>query len=164
MIFVSVGTYAIGFDRLIREVDRLAADGIIKDVFCQIGGGTYIPTNTKYARFITDGEMCEMISASDFLIVHGGVGILSEAIKLNKKIIAFPKQKRHKDYFNDHQLEIVTYLEKKGMILAAYELKDLEVKIFEIPDFTPLKQSSGNRIPLLISEFIVEYESSRMRH
>ena len=51
MIFVSVGTYRTGFDRLIREVDRLAGNRILKNVIAQIGYTKYQPKFIKYKRF-----------------------------------------------------------------------------------------------------------------
>ena len=44
MIFVTVGTHEQQFNRLIKEVDRLVEEGIIKEeVFIQIGYSDYDP-------------------------------------------------------------------------------------------------------------------------
>ena len=48
MIFVTVGTHEQPFNRLIRKIDELKRDGIIKEeVIMQIGYSTYEP---KYCK------------------------------------------------------------------------------------------------------------------
>ena len=46
MIFITLGSQKFQFDRLLKEVDRLIADGVIQEkVFAQIGASEY--TSTK---------------------------------------------------------------------------------------------------------------------
>ena len=46
MIFITLGSQKFQFDRLLKEVDRLIADGVIQEkVFAQIGASEYLPQN-----------------------------------------------------------------------------------------------------------------------
>ena len=53
MIFITLGSQKFQFDRLLKEVDRLIADGVIQEkVFAQIGASEYLPQNYTYERFL----------------------------------------------------------------------------------------------------------------
>ena len=61
MIFVTVGTYERPFDRLVKEVDRLKAEGFIEDdVFMQIGYSIYLPRSCDYKRLIRFQNMQQL--------------------------------------------------------------------------------------------------------
>ena len=157
MIFVSVGTYRTGFDRLIREVDRLAGNRILKNVIAQIGYTKYQPKFIKYKRFFSGSEMDKLIKKSSFLIVHGGTGTLSQGLRCKKKIIAVPRFKKYNELFNNHQLEIVRLLESQKRILAVYNIKDLENAVKTISKFHPEKIKCDKcRITEIVERFIHE--------
>ncbi len=57
VIFVTVGSQKFQFDRLLKEIDRLIDEGIIKEeVFAQTGCSNYIPKNFAYKNFINREE------------------------------------------------------------------------------------------------------------
>ena len=155
MIFVSVGTHMANFNRLIKEVDILAEQGILKDVVAQTGYAQYIPEHIKYKNFFDELEMFDLIKRSEFLIVHGGGGIIYKGLKANKKIIVVPRLKRYNEHINDHQLDLTTFLEARGKILAVYDIKSLETAIKKIKEFSPTKnKKTKNKIAGVINEFI----------
>jgi UDP-N-acetylglucosamine transferase subunit ALG13 len=156
MIFVSIGTYKAGFDRLIREIDRLAEKGILKNVTAQTGYTNYTPKFIKYRRFFSSGEMEKLVKKSDFLIMHAGTGTIYNGLKSNKKIIAVPRLKKYNEYFNNHQLELARFMQERGKILAVYDIKDLEKAIASIKKFNPAKDKKyKNKIVETISNFII---------
>ena len=58
MIFVTVGTHEQPFDRLIKKIDCLVKDAIIKEeVFIQIGYSNYLPKYCKYEKMLPFDEM-----------------------------------------------------------------------------------------------------------
>ena len=58
MIFVTVGTHEQPFNRLIKEVDRLVADGKIKEkVVIQTGFSTYNPEHCEWHKMMSFNEM-----------------------------------------------------------------------------------------------------------
>jgi UDP-N-acetylglucosamine transferase subunit ALG13 len=133
-IFVTVGTEK--FDRLIREVDRLVEEGVIKEkVIAQIGYADYEPKNCTWFRFTSQKEFLEIIRDSKFIISHGGVGSILQSLKLMKTTIVVPRLKRFNECCNDHQFEITEELGKRGKIIGVYDLGDLKIAIRCANDF-----------------------------
>ena len=63
--------------------------------------------------------MNDFIGKADYIITHGGVGTITDALKLGKKIIAVPRLSKYKEHVNDHQLQIIENFSEKGFIVGA---------------------------------------------
>ena len=126
MIFVCTGTQVYQFNRLLKELDKLVADGKIQDeIFAQTGASDYKPCNYAYKEFLSYDEFNEYQEKSDLIISHGGTGALIGALKKGKNIIAVPRLAQYGEHSDDHQLQIVAVLEKEGYVRAVYDIKDL---------------------------------------
>ena len=155
MIFVSIGMYKAGFDRLIREIDRLAEKGILKNVIAQTGYTKYIPRFIKHKRFFSEKEIEKLIKKSKFLIIHGGSGTISKGLNNKKKIIVVPRLKKYNEYFDNHQLQLTRFIENQEKILAVYNIKDLEKVIKKINKFRVKKiEHEKNKVIESIEKFI----------
>ena len=52
MIFITLGSQKFQFNRLLKAIDKLIADGKITDeVFAQIGYSDYIPVHFQYKGY-----------------------------------------------------------------------------------------------------------------
>lgn len=150
MIFVTVGTQDKQFKRLLIEVERLIKIGKIKDsVIAQIGNTKFKTTlpesNLKIIRFTTPKQMTELIKDAAFIITHGGVGTIIEAMNLEKKIIAVPRLKKYKEHVNDHQLQIIENFNNYGYIIGTKGVEELELALNKVPNFEPKKYASNNK-------------------
>ena len=73
MIFVTVGTHEQPFNRLIKKVDELKRDGIIKDdVIIQTGFSTYEPKYCQWSKLIPYQQMIKNVADARIVITHGG--------------------------------------------------------------------------------------------
>lgn len=143
MIYVSLGTQDKKFPRLLQEVDKLIDKGIIKDeVIAQIGQTKYESKNMKLYDYLSKEDVLKYMNESRFIICHGGVGTILDALKLNKKVIAVARLKLYKEHVNDHQLQIIREYTKLGYILDG--TYDLEKAIFDVNDFIPNQYVSNN--------------------
>lgn len=132
MIFVSLGTQIFQFDRLIKKLDELVENGLIKEeIFAQIGSANYFPKHYKFKQFLNKDEFDEYQNCADLIISHGGTGALVSASKKGKNIIAVPRLAKYGEHVDDHQLQIVKVLENEGYIRAVYDIEDLSKKIIE---------------------------------
>lgn len=135
MIFVCTGTQVYQFNRLLKELDRLAADGKIKDeVFAQIGASDYKPQHYAYTEFMSSDEFAVYQDRASLIISHGGTGALIGASKKGKNIIAVPRLGRFGEHTDDHQLQVVEVLEKEGYVRAVYDMENLGDTIAEAID------------------------------
>ena len=143
MVFVSLGTQDKEFPRLLKEVDKLIDEGIIKDeVIAQIGQTKYTSKNMKLYDYIAKDEMLKIMKEAKYIITHGGVGTILDALKMNKKVIAVARLKLYKEHVNDHQLQIIKEYTKLGYVLDG--TYDLETPVLNINEFKPNKYVSNN--------------------
>ena len=90
MIFASLGTMNIAFNRMAKAVDEWAA--ITKEeVIVQTGYTDYPYKHAKAFKFCTKEQMKGYISRADILILQGGWGAISEAMELRKRIVVIPR-------------------------------------------------------------------------
>ena len=124
MIFVTVGTHEQPFDRLIKCIDQMVADGKINDeVIIQKGYTYYEPQNCKSYKLIGYEEMKEYIAEARIVITHGGPASFVAPLSIGKIPIVVPRQYKYNEHVNDHQLEFVRAVEKrmKNIIVAENE-------------------------------------------
>jgi len=159
LIFVEVGTQKFQFNRLIKEIDRLVAEGkITEEVFAQIGHSDYIPKHIEYAREIPHEKVEELLNKADLVITHAGTGSIIEALYKKKKVIAVPRYQRLGEHVDDHQMEIAEQLSKDGCIEYVDDISKLEDTIKATRDKS-YKTYISNRQPAInqIKEWIKEY-------
>lgn len=126
LIFVCVGSRQYQFNRLLKKLDELVEQGLIKeDVFAQIGESDYKPKYYSYKKFITPEEYDQYINQSILVISHGGSGSVIKALKAGKQVIAVPRLAKYKEHINDHQLQIVETFVSNKYVLAVYEMDEL---------------------------------------
>lgn len=145
MIFVTVGTFKMQFNRLLRVVESL---NLRDEIIIQSGYNEFLSNKYKVKKFMNKDEFrCNLINA-DIVICHGGVGSILEALRLNKKIIAIPRLAKYNEHVDDHQVEIVKKLTHEKYILSSIDEKELPILIEKIKDFNPDSYYSS------ITEFI----------
>lgn len=154
MIFVTLGTQDKEFKRLLQMVEKLIDKKIIKEeVVAQIGSTNYTSKKMKLVKYMTQEEMKENIKKAKYIITHGGVGTILDALSLDKKVIAVARLAKYKEHHNDHQLEIVSKFRDLGYILDG--TYNLEAPIKLIKDFKPKKYKSNNKnFVKLITDYI----------
>ena len=127
MILITVGSQKFQFNRLLQEIDRLIEKKVINDeVFAQIGVSDYIPKNYKYKDFLTQEEFNKKIDECDILITHAGTGVIVNALKKEKKVIALPRLAKYGEHVDDHQIQLINEFKELNFIEPAYEVNEIE--------------------------------------
>lgn len=130
MIFITLGSQKFQFNRLLRSVDRLVENGDIEDnIFAQIGCSDYEPHNYRYKKFLDRTEFADNIVKSDIVITHGGTGVVMEAVKHGKKVIAVPRLARYGEHVDDHQVQLLKQFEDMDIIEVCHDLDHLDETI-----------------------------------
>ena len=141
MIFLTLGTCPIAFDRLVKAIDQLVGDDIIKDeIFAQIGVCAYKPKRFEYAEMMGKNEFDAVLEKADGIIGHAGVGTILMALENDKPLLIVPRMKKYQEHVNDHQVATAQHFEKEGSVLAAYSTDDLASKITELGTFIPKRR------------------------
>jgi UDP-N-acetylglucosamine transferase subunit ALG13 len=147
LIFLTVGTWRNGFDRLIAAVDELISNGVIREeVIAQTGYSAYRPKNMMVIKFCSPNKFRELISKSKFVISHAGMGTIIETARLCKPLIAVPRLSSLGEVDNNHQFITAKHLETEGKILVAYEVSELPVKLKQAESFVPINNRASEDI------------------
>lgn len=134
MIFVTVGTdRGYGFDRLIRECDRLAP-ALQTPFVMQIAATKYEPANAQYFRYIRVTDYWDYFKKADLIISHCSSGPVLNAMRFQKPLIIVPRRSAYNEFADEHQLDFARTLETKNLpsVKVLYELEDLDKRIMEM--------------------------------
>lgn len=121
MILVAVGQQKFQFDRLIDKVDELIETGVITDkVFVQYGASKK-PRLADGEKFVPKDRMEQLVKDADLMIIHAGAGMIVEASRLGKKIIAVPRMREFGEHVDNHQFEIAEVFENIGYLTVEHD-------------------------------------------
>jgi UDP-N-acetylglucosamine transferase subunit ALG13 len=156
MIFVSLGTQGKSFLRLLEIVEKNIINGTIREpVIAQIGMTNFTSKVMKTIGLLTIEEFNHFVQTANIIICHAGYGILSSALKYQKKIIAAARRAEYGEHTNNHQLQILEEYEKKGYLLALDDFSQLGELLNKANLFTPAVYKKNNKaLQLLVAQFI----------
>jgi len=127
MIFVTVGTTGHSFDRLMKKMDELAAEGDIEEeIVAQIGNTEYEPSNFSWFKFDDYEKIKGYMMKARIVISHAGAGSIYTALEFNKPVIAVPRQAQFNEHYNDHQIELAEALSKTGKCISVINIDELK--------------------------------------
>ena len=151
MIFVTVGTHEQQFDRLLKEMDKLKENEIIKEeVFMQTGYSTYEPKYCEWKSMVPYKEMQQLISQASIVITHGGPSSFVAPLQVGKIPVVVPRKADYEEHVNNHQVDFVKMVaERQKNIVPVYEIEELENVLLnydEIVKGMPKEMRSNNAI------------------
>ena len=156
MILVSVGTFLRGFDALVEAADaacrRLDLEG-----FAQIGHSAVHPRHLAWARFLPEAELCRRLRAADVVVCHGGMGILGQAMRAGRPIVAVPRKgpTTARNPAND-QSAFLERLAERYPIRVCRDVTALPQHLARLLEERPsaVEYQLGSDIPRLIGAFL----------
>lgn len=149
MIFVTVGTHEQPFNRLIKYVDNLKKEMVIKEeVIMQTGFCTYIPKYCTWKKLFPYKEMIENVAKARIVISHGGPSSFIMPLQIGKIPVVVPRQKKFDEHVNDHQVDFakaVAERQKNIIVVTHIELlKDILLDYDNIVAKMNISQHSNN--------------------
>jgi UDP-N-acetylglucosamine--N-acetylmuramyl-(pentapeptide) pyrophosphoryl-undecaprenol N-acetylglucosamine transferase len=115
---VAVGTHRHQFDRLLEMVDRAVEAGILPGpVVAQTGHSTYRPSSFRGCDFFGTDELVEAVGQADYVVCHGGAGIIAAALRAGHKPLVLPRWADRQEHVDNHQVQIVDKLSSLGLVV-----------------------------------------------
>jgi len=159
MILVITGTSPHGFERLIKEIDRIAGE-MDEEIVVQIGYSSYRPKNIRYYfKFTSDEEIKRLYNNARIIVCHAGVGSIITALKNNKPIIVVPRRKKYNEHFDDHQIELAKELEREG-ISVVYEVENLRSEIKNVSGGSMIFKSERDNLITELRNYLNQVEQN----
>lgn len=157
MILITLGSQKFQFDRLLQFADDLIETGIITDkVYAQSGYSNYLPKYYRHDAFIDRERLNELMSESTAIITHGGTGIITTALKMDKKVIVVPRKCEFGEHVDNHQYQIVTNFQQQGYILSADDLDSLRDAYLALKNWQPNRLKGNNSEYLTYLKSIID--------
>ena len=150
MIFVTVGTHEQPFNRLVKKIDDLVAEGTIKEkVVIKTGFSTYKPVHCEGHKMMSFEEMQKTLKDARIVITHGGPSSFIEALQFGKVPIVVPRQEKYHEHVNNHQVDFTKLIEKRmNNIIPVYDIDQLANTIEKYDEVVKTKnagESSNNK-------------------
>ena len=144
MVLVILGTQDKCFDSLLKMVSQAKKDGLIKEEVKVQGGCTkYTGNDLDVFDYTSPSKLKEMMKEASYVICHGGVGSILDALKLKKKVIAVARRCEYKEHTNNHQLQIIKEFSTLGYIIDGSDNLDIAIK--KLSGFEPKTYQSNNQ-------------------
>lgn len=137
-ILVTMGTAKeYNFRRLLTIIDSLCDKNVIdsNNLIVQSNDKGYIPKHYKILQTMPNDKFKDIMSAADVVITHAGTGTVIAALKLNKKLILFPRLKQYGEMIDDHQLQICKLVAEKNYAMVAKNEEELENALRDIMNY-----------------------------
>jgi UDP-N-acetylglucosamine transferase subunit ALG13 len=150
LIFVTVGGMR-GFERLVREMDRIASE-LDDRVVMQIGVTDYEPENCDYFRFVPRSEMEKLVAEARVVVCHAGTGSILTALAHNKPLVLVPRTKWYDEVFDDHQLEIATEMANRA-VTVVYDTSDLKQALDNV-NIRPIQLEGETALVQRLKEYL----------
>jgi UDP-N-acetylglucosamine transferase subunit ALG13 len=118
MIFVVLGTWEMPFARPLVEIERAAAQGLLRQpIVVQSGKTCYPSPHMKLVPFFESRELEQMYEQASLVICQAGVGSIMLGLAKHKKLITIARRAQFDEHIDDHQLEILDLFGKLGAVL-----------------------------------------------
>lgn len=146
MIYVTLGTMFLGFDRLVEAVDSIAETSG-EQVIVQTGLSQERPRHCAWFDFLPHEDVLAIQRHARVIVGHAGIGTVLDALAVKRPLIVVPRLKRYGEHMNDHQMEIAEAVARRGwgrMVLDVEELAEACARPPAAPvDYRP------NKAPLI---------------
>jgi UDP-N-acetylglucosamine--N-acetylmuramyl-(pentapeptide) pyrophosphoryl-undecaprenol N-acetylglucosamine transferase len=139
LLFATVGA-TLPFDRLIRMVEDAKRDGLLPErVIAQVGEGAYQPGGFDEVHdALPYDEVKDILRRADIVVCHGGTGSLITALRQGCRVIAVPRLFDLGEHYDDHQLEITSAFEQRGMLAVVDQTQDFATALAKVRARTPV--------------------------
>jgi beta-1,4-N-acetylglucosaminyltransferase len=141
VIFATVGSTQIPFERFIRALETLPGDQLLVQ-----HGPVPPPAGAARANaFMQFPEMIESMEAADVVVCHAGAGSILCALRAGHTPVVVPRLKRYDETVDDHQVEFSRALAAEGKVIAVEDLSRLS----EAVEAAPARRRPEERSELL---------------
>jgi UDP-N-acetylglucosamine transferase subunit ALG13 len=130
VIFATVGSTAIRFDRFIDALEDLPDGG---DLLVQHGPMRAPSGVGRAVPYMQFPDVIESMEAADVVISHAGAGSILCALRVGHTPIVVPRLKRFEETVDDHQVEFARALAAQGKVIAVEQLERLPEAVANAP-------------------------------
>lgn len=130
MIYVTLGTMFLDFERLVRKMDEVA-ERTGERVVIQLGLSKTVPRHCEYFDFKSHEKVIALQREARVSVCHAGIGVTIDALAARRPFILVPRRKKYNEHLNDHQLDIAEAVSRRGWARMVLEMDELDAALAE---------------------------------
>ena len=143
MIFASVGSSSIPFDRFVRALEGVQTD---EDLVVQTGVSTVRPRCATVREYLAYNEFVALIRSARVVVTHAGAGSVFTALGEGKRPIVIPRLSAEREAVDDHQVTFARRAAELGLVTV---VDDVSLLASALRDHDPsLSRSSSEPSPI----------------
>lgn len=132
MIFATVGTTWLPFDRLLHGLDRLPGD---EELVVQRGASAVHPARAATCvEFLPFEEILAGMRRARVVVTHAGAGSILAALAVGKRPVVVPRTRSRGEAVDDHQVELGRRLGDAGLVTVVEDVERLPEAVLETPE------------------------------
>lgn len=139
MIFATVGSTQIPFERFIKALETLPGEQLL----VQHGPVDPPAGAARASAFMQFPEMIESMEAADVVVCHAGAGSILCALRAGHTPVVVPRLKRYEETVDDHQVEFSRALAVEKKVIAVEDLDGLSAAVKAAPGRRSVEDRSG---------------------
>jgi UDP-N-acetylglucosamine transferase subunit ALG13 len=139
VIFATVGSTQIPFERFVRALESLPGERLL----VQHGPVDPPPGAARASAFMQFPEMIESMEAADVVVCHAGAGSILCALRAGHTPVVVPRVKRYQETVDDHQVEFSRALGAEGKVIAVEDLDQLSAVVAAAPPRRSAEERDG---------------------
>jgi UDP-N-acetylglucosamine transferase subunit ALG13 len=152
MIFVTVGTGEVPFDRLMRAIGSIERS---ERLVVQAGSSELRPAGATLLDFLPYDELVSYVRSARVVVTHAGVGTVLTAMMAGKRPLVVPRLRRLGEAVDDHQLVFARRVAASGLVTLVEDVARLADAVADTPaPVTPPEACDGrlaNELAALIA-------------
>jgi UDP-N-acetylglucosamine transferase subunit ALG13 len=123
VILVVCGTERFGFERMVRQCDRIVPTE--HGGLAQLGSTSYRPSRLRFTDYVAFVEMRRLIRQASGIVMHAGAGSLLTCLQEERLPVLVPRQAAFGEHVDDHQMEFAARVEREYGIPVCWEVEQL---------------------------------------
>ena len=153
MIFVTVGSSTIPFDRLLRAVDEVDVN---ERLIVQHGASMIRPRHAECVGFLDYAEFVGLVRRARVTVTHAGVGSIITALAECRRPIVVPRLCSYGEAIDDHQVPFARRAGELGLITLVENIDHLGSAIAEYSPGSLAPSTRSSPIELELRSYIEE--------
>ena len=126
MIFVTLGTQAFPFDRLLRALDQLPGE---EELVIQCARSSFRPARATWYDDLPYEQLVELCRSARVIVSHAGVGSILTALRVGRRPVVVARLRAYGEAVDDHQVEFARRLAAADLVTLVESLDDLRSAI-----------------------------------
>jgi len=140
VIFVTLGTQAYPFDRLLGGLD-----GLDEELVVQGGVSSHRPAGAGWFDYLEYPQLVEYVRRARAVVSHAGVGSVMTAVAEGKRPLVVPRLHRFGEAVDDHQVPFARRLAEAGLVTLVEDPAGLPAALADPP---PLAERAASESSL----------------